>query len=220
MSRPPIGLLKRKNKMSKRIKQKPETPKSTKLTKRIISDSKKREIIEDYLNSDMTKTEALVKHLKDKKNEGQFLRWMRKFGYTDKPKRYKEHRFTVEQKHMIIHDYLLSGASRQSIWYKYTGHDNEGNRISDWMKSLGYIKDDIEKNINLASTNISEMSKYKSIKPLDSDTKALKSKIARLEKELEEAKIKAIAFSTMIDIAERQLNVPIRKKLNTKPLKK
>jgi len=32
--------------------------------------------------------------------------------------------------------------------------------------------------------------------------------------------MKAIAFSTMIDIAEKEFSIPIRKKVNTKPLKK
>jgi hypothetical protein len=32
--------------------------------------------------------------------------------------------------------------------------------------------------------------------------------------------MKAIAFSTMVDIAEKEFNIPIRKKYNTKPSKK
>jgi len=48
----------------------------------------------------------------------------------------------------------------------------------------------------------------------------LKKRIEELEKQLQDAEMKAIAFSTMVDIAERQFNIPIRKKVNTKPLKK
>ena len=45
----------------------------------------------------------------------------------------------------------------------------------------------------------------------------LKRQIAEFEKQLKDAELKAIAFSTMVDIAEREFNIPIRKKLNTKP---
>jgi hypothetical protein len=45
----------------------------------------------------------------------------------------------------------------------------------------------------------------------------LKKRIFELEKQLKDAELKAIAFSTMVDIAEKEFNIPIRKKLNTKP---
>ena len=44
----------------------------------------------------------------------------------------------------------------------------------------------------------------------------LKKRIAELEKQLKDAEMKAIAFSTMVDIAEKEFKIPIRKKLNTK----
>ena len=53
-----------------------------------------------------------------------------------------------------------------------------------------------------------------------SETIQLKNRIAELERELEESKLKAIAFSTMVDIAEKEFNISIRKKHNTKPSKK
>jgi len=48
----------------------------------------------------------------------------------------------------------------------------------------------------------------------------LKKRVLELESQLKDAEMKAIAFSTMVDIAEKEFNIPIRKKLNTKPLKK
>ena len=44
----------------------------------------------------------------------------------------------------------------------------------------------------------------------------LKKRIAELEKQLKDAEMKAIAFSTMVDIAEEEFKIPIRKKFNTK----
>ena len=45
----------------------------------------------------------------------------------------------------------------------------------------------------------------------------LRKRIEELEKELKDAQMKAIAFSTMVDLAEKELKISIRKKLNTKP---
>jgi hypothetical protein len=49
------------------------------------------------------------------------------------------------------------------------------------------------------------------------ETLQLKKRISELEKQLKDAEMKAIAFSTMVDIAEEEFKIPIRKKLNTKP---
>ena len=48
----------------------------------------------------------------------------------------------------------------------------------------------------------------------------LRKRINELENQLKDAEMKAIAYSTMVDIAEKEFKIPIRKKLNTKPLKK
>ena len=40
--------------------------------------------------------------------------------------------------------------------------------------------------------------------------------VKRLKKELEDAKLKAEAYLRVIEIAEKELNLPIRKKSNTK----
>ena len=45
----------------------------------------------------------------------------------------------------------------------------------------------------------------------------LKKRIFELERQLKDAELKAIAYSTMVDIAEKEFKIPIRKKLNTKP---
>lgn len=89
------------------------------------------------------------------------------------------------------------------------------------MRKLGYEDKTIKRNTTFA-VNIAQISKSESIQKStqEASNKALQDKIKRLEKELEEAKIKAIAYSTMIDIAEDELNIPIRKKQNTRPLKK
>jgi transposase len=48
------------------------------------------------------------------------------------------------------------------------------------------------------------------------DNIQLKNRIKELEKALEYSELKAVAYSEMIDIAEKELKISIRKKLNTK----
>ena len=52
---------------------------------------------------------------------------------------------------------------------------------------------------------------------VDFEKLQLEKRVAELEKQLKLAEMKAIAFSTLVDIAEREFNIPIRKKFNTKP---
>lgn len=50
----------------------------------------------------------------------------------------------------------------------------------------------------------------------ESEIKALQAKIKKLERELEEAQIRAEVYDKMIDIAEATFRIPIRKKSGTK----
>jgi hypothetical protein len=184
-----------------------------------FTETEKRQIVEEYLNTDSSKIQIWRKHTGQTEEHSQLLRWIKQLGYTDKAPLSKQ--FTIEQKHQIIQDYLLNDLSKQDIWYRHTGKYQECGRLLKWMRKLGYEDKTNKKNTSFTS-NILDMSKSKPMKESTQNTsnKALQDKIKRLEKELEEAKIKAIAYSTMIDIAEQELNIPIRKKQNTRPSKK
>ena len=54
----------------------------------------------------------------------------------------------------------------------------------------------------------------------DETTKELLLRIQQLERSLEDAELKAESYSKMIDIAERELKINIRKKYNTKQSKR
>jgi hypothetical protein len=43
----------------------------------------------------------------------------------------------------------------------------------------------------------------------------LRKRVVELEKQVSESEMKAVAFSTMVDIAEREFGIVIRKKFNT-----
>jgi len=121
--------------------------------------------------------------------------------------------FSDHEKKLIIEDYLSGSETKQSVYTRYTGYPAENGKITMWMRKFG-IEDKFVKH-----TNFEVMSKRKKEIEVESDdfeTLKLKKRVEELEKQLHTAEMKAIAFSTMVDIAEKEYNIPIRKKHNTK----
>ncbi len=85
------------------------------------------------------------------------------------------------------------------------------------MRKFGICTGDkSEKNINLG---MPKRKKEVEDGPGEFEVLKLKKRIEELEKQLQASEMKAIAFSTMVDIAEKEFNIPIRKKYNTKSSK-
>jgi transposase len=124
--------------------------------------------------------------------------------------------FSESEKHLVIQDYLDSKLSKQFIWQKYTGELKEHGTLLKWMRQLGYATAVIKKQNGNIATKRNIMAKKQAYEH-DFATLQLEKRILDLEKQLKEAELKAIAFSTMVDIAEKEFKIPIRKKLNTKP---
>jgi len=129
--------------------------------------------------------------------------------------------FSWAEREEIIKDYLASDDTKQVIWEKYTGQTEEHGQILEWMRALGYA-DNLPSRMGTFELSNFQMTKKKSIddQELSFQEQQLKKRISELEKQLKEAEMKAIAYSTMVDIAEKEFNVNIRKKYNTKPSKK
>lgn len=121
--------------------------------------------------------------------------------------------FSDYEKKLIIEDYLSGNETKQWVWSRYTGYPGENGKIIMWMRKFG-IEDKFVKNTNFEIMPKQKKDNAKSSE--DFETLQLKKRIAELEKQLQTAEIKAIAFSTMVDIAEKEFNIPIRKKHNTK----
>jgi hypothetical protein len=134
-----------------------------------------------------------------------------------KPNKY----FTEAEKHLIIQEMLESGCTKREIWEKYTGHEEEHGQLLRWMRKLGYDDSIPTRRPNFVSKPI-QVKKKESNQDLPNsfENLQLKKRIEGLEKQVKDAEMKAIAFSTMVDIAEKEFNIPIRKKYNTKPSKK
>jgi len=124
--------------------------------------------------------------------------------------------FSIPGLHNLIKEYLSSGDSKGSIWKKYTGQRDQGLLLR-WMRQLGY-DNPVNPTDCIIAPNTEEMSR-KALTEQEFERLQLEKRIAGLEKQLKEAELKAIAFSTMVDIAEKEFRTPIRKKYNTKPWK-
>jgi hypothetical protein len=129
--------------------------------------------------------------------------------------------FSEEEKHHILQDLISSKCTKREIWEKYTGHEEEHGQLLRWMRKLGYDTEIQTRRPNFVSNSL-QMKKEKEQKESTEsfETLQLRKRVEELEKQLKDAEMKAIAFSTMVDIAEEEFNIPIRKKLNTKPSKK
>ncbi len=135
--------------------------------------------------------------------------------------------FGEAEKHAIIQELIETQCTKAEIWEKYTGQEEEHGQLLRWMKQLGYNTGIKTRRPNIV-TQLHAMPKKqkppktpvepKSIKSeADFETLQLKKRIKDLETQLQDAEMKAIAFSTMVDIAEKEFKIPIRKKFNTKP---
>lgn len=128
--------------------------------------------------------------------------------------------FSESEKHFIIKELLSTKCTKAQIWEKYTGQLEEHGQLLRWMRQLGYDTSIKTRRPNF-DTKTTVMAKKKSTKETinsfdDFETLQLKKRIEELEKKLKDADMKAIAYSTMVDIAEKEFNIPIRKKCNTK----
>jgi len=130
--------------------------------------------------------------------------------------------FSESEKRQIIEDYLQSGLTKQAIWEKYTGRREEHGLILRWMRKYGYVSEPKQIRITFTRRNKTMGKQKNTNQELGSEFEnlQLKKRVLELEKQLQESEMKSIAFETMIDIAERELNISIRKKYNTKPSKK
>ena len=125
------------------------------------------------------------------------------------------HYFTDLERHQIIEELISIKCTKREIWEKYTGEREEHGQLLCWMRQLGYVTDAKLRQPNIVS-HITTMSKHKQSEQ-DFEKLQLQKRVSELEKQLKEAELKAIAFSTMVDIAEDMFKIPIRKKFNTKP---
>ena len=119
----------------------------------------------------------------------------------------KRKAFSDEFKLQVIGEVLNGGLSKETARKKYG--IKQKSAILNWMRTFGLSG---HKQPPAYFERMKEDQK--------SDKEALLKRIQDLERKLEDAELLAFGYSRMIDIAERDLNISIRKKQSTKRSKK
>lgn len=122
--------------------------------------------------------------------------------------------FSLTERKFIVEEYFRTGCNKRDIWEKYTGQPEERGRLLRWMRQLGY--DIPVKKGNLAGQNLSAMGIGQSSLNSSVENLQLKEKISQLEKALVQSELRATALETMIEVAEKELKINIKKKSYTK----
>ena len=115
-------------------------------------------------------------------------------------------RFQDDFKLRVVQEYLSTGISQTELKKKYNFGGN--NNISNWMRKFG-LTTLSEEQLELHQAMEKEIEKT-------SLEQELELKVRKLEANLKFEQLRTKALSTMIDIAERELKVDIRKKAGAK----
>lgn len=120
--------------------------------------------------------------------------------------RLKVNRFSDELKFRVVQEYLSTDVSGKELKQKYNIKGN--NCINNWIRKFG-LETPSNQEIELQST----MAKQKEKTPYEQE---LESRVSKLEQQLGKEQLRTLALDTLIDIAERDLKIPIRKKPGAK----
>ncbi|MEI8137866.1 MAG: hypothetical protein WCH21_11125 [Bacteroidota bacterium] len=121
--------------------------------------------------------------------------------------------YDIELRHQICKEHIEDGIKLADLVRKYDLSCH--SLIHDWLRKLGYLPGHNRRTFAhyVGHENSSMMNK----KPLPGKLLTEEQKqIQLLKKELEDTKLLAEGYRRMIEIAEHELKIPIRKKPNTK----
>lgn len=121
--------------------------------------------------------------------------------------------YSQELKHQICKDHIENGLSLRQCVDKYNLSCH--TLVHDWLRKLGYVvgHDRRTRSAYLSVENFQILpDNQKKLPP----STAEQQQIALLKKELEDARLLAEGYRRMIEIAETELKIAIRKKPNTK----
>jgi transposase-like protein len=124
----------------------------------------------------------------------------------------------MELKDQIIQEYLNSGCGYRKLASKY---GVSRTTICKWVTIYQGIHN-LESTKSQQTNYLSLMARKKKNKDGDpsSNEAVLLQKIAALEKQLADQELKSFVLDTMINVAEKQLNIDIRKKPGTQQSRK
>ena len=118
----------------------------------------------------------------------------------------KVNHYTDEFKLKVVQEYLNTDAGFMEVKQKYGLRSNKS--IPDWMRKFG-LKTPVQGQNELQNAMKEQIERT----PLERE---LELKVKKLEQELERERLRTLALNTMIDIAERELKIKLRKNSGAK----
>lgn len=118
-----------------------------------------------------------------------------------------ENKIPDELKRKIVDEYLTSAKSQKELMRKYNIRTN--GAIITWMRKFE-ISQPTQQEVEL-QIKMEQEANNKTKRELE-----LEARIKELEKDLDMERFRTKALNTMINIIERDLKIPVRKKFGTK----
>jgi transposase len=119
-------------------------------------------------------------------------------------------RFDESFKRMVIEEYLSTKCSKMELLRKYNIHFKSA--IQTWMKKLGYEDTGRHQRVRFDETLPLTVAM-----PIKSENvRELQKQIQELQQQLQDEKLRSEAYLRIIDKAEKEFKVSIKKKPNTK----
>jgi hypothetical protein len=114
----------------------------------------------------------------------------------------------------VIEEYLRTGVPKKELIVKYDIRSK--GAFKSWMRQLGYEDFYVKSSSLKANHNNIEMVEESNRNEPEGDKETLTKRIKELERLLEDERLKSEAYSRMIELAEKELKISIRKKANTR----
>src|SRR5882724_5769486 len=123
----------------------------------------------------------------------------------------------MDIKNEVVKEYLIDGIPYRALAKKY---GVSRSTINKWVLVYQGIHDLPRSNKQISYDLQQKTLGKKSKQPVAEHLSELKKKVSLLEKQLEWEKLKTHALDTLINVAERELHIEIRKKPGTKQSEK
>jgi transposase len=117
-------------------------------------------------------------------------------------------------KRKVIEEYLCGTCTKMDLLRKYGIKTKSG--IQRWMKSLGYTDEGTEVFRRPKFTNTTYNCMPSKTSKGTQNPVLLQKRIAELERQLQDEKLRSEAYQRMIEKAEKELHIQIRKKPYTR----
>jgi transposase len=121
--------------------------------------------------------------------------------------------YSIELKHKICKEHIDESICLAELVLKYNLSCH--SLIHDWLRKLGYIPG-VDRRTRSAYIGIENFSELKNKSEKKGPKTAEQQEIESLKKQLEDTRLQVEGYRRMIEIAETELKLPIRKKRNTK----